>query len=76
MARGFSAVTALLLLPSFVFAQSTNSNTRSRASDLGLKIGILPAGHFDSITDVPGVEAGQTTIMARMEILRKHRSIK
>jgi D-aminopeptidase len=64
MARGFSAVTALLLLPSFVFAQSTNSNTRSRASDLGLKIGILPTGPLDAITDVAGVKVGHTTIIS------------
>jgi D-aminopeptidase len=64
MARGFSAVTALLLLPSFVFAQSTNSNTRSRAPDLGLKIGILPTGPLDAITDVAGVKVGHTTIIS------------
>jgi D-aminopeptidase len=64
MAHGFSAVAALLLLPSFVFAQSTNSNTRPRASDLGLKVGILPTGPLNAITDVAGVKVGHTTIIS------------
>ncbi len=45
------------------FAQEKTSNTRPRASDLGLKIGILPAGPVNAITDVAGVEVGQTTII-------------
>jgi D-aminopeptidase len=44
-------------------AQSTTSNARPRASDLGLKIGVLPSGPLDAITDVAGVEVGQTTII-------------
>ena len=55
MARGSVAVVALLSVASFAAAQSAGSNARPRASDLGLKIGILPAGHFNAITDVPGV---------------------
>jgi D-aminopeptidase len=68
MARGISAVAALLLLPSFVFAQSTNSNTRPRASDLGLKVGILPTGPLNAITDVAGVKVGHTTIISGDDI--------
>ncbi len=52
-----------LLLISVVFAQSAGSDTRPRASDLGLKVGILPSGPLDAITDVAGVEVGQTTII-------------
>src|SRR5216110_1323393 len=63
MAREFVAVAASLLLASSVSAQSANSNTRPRASDLGLKVGILPSGPLDTITDVAGVEVGQTTII-------------
>ena len=37
-------------------------NTRPRASDLGLKIGVLPTGPLDAITDVAGVKVGHTTI--------------
>jgi D-aminopeptidase len=61
---GFAAVAALLLLTCFVSAQSTNSNTRPRTSDLGLKVGILPTGRLDAITDVAGVEVGHTTIIS------------
>jgi D-aminopeptidase len=64
MARGLSAVAALLLLPSLVFAQGTNSNTRPRASDLGLKIGILPSGPLNAITDVAGIKVGHTTMIS------------
>jgi D-aminopeptidase len=64
MAPGFVAVVAVLLLASSVSAQSTNSNTRPRASDLGLKIGILPTGRLNAITDVVGVEVGHTTIIS------------
>jgi D-aminopeptidase len=37
---------------------------RPRARDLGLKIGILPTGPLNAITDVPGVNVGQTTIIS------------
>jgi D-aminopeptidase len=64
MDLGFSAGAALLLLPSFVFAQGTNSNTRPRATDLGLKVGILPTGPLNAITDVAGVKVGHTTMIS------------
>ena len=64
MARRFVAVAASLLLASFVSAQTTSSNTRPRASDLGLKVGILPPGPLNAITDVAGVEVGHTTIIS------------
>jgi D-aminopeptidase len=44
-------------------SQTASSVTRPRASDLGLKVGVLPAGPLDAITDVAGVEVGQTTII-------------
>lgn len=37
-------------------------NTRPRARDIGLTIGILPAGRWNAITDVPGVRVGQVTV--------------
>jgi D-aminopeptidase len=63
MARGFVAMAASLLLASSVSVQSASSNTRPRASDLGLKVGILPTGPLNAITDVAGVEVGHTTII-------------
>jgi len=44
-------------------AQNTAPNARPRAHDFGLKIGILPAGPLDAVTDVAGVEVGHTTII-------------
>src|SRR6202047_99155 len=58
----FAAAMALLVA-AFAAAQNTTPNTRPRASDLGLKVGILPTGPLDAITDVPGVEVGHTTII-------------
>ncbi len=37
--------------------------TRPRARDIGLKIGILPTGPLNSITDVAGVTVGHSTII-------------
>lgn len=57
----------ITLLPMFVlasvFAQDKIPKARPRASELGLKIGILPVGPLNAITDVAGVEVGQTTII-------------
>ncbi len=61
MATAILLVMMLVLTPGF--AQEKTSNTRPRASDLGLKIGILPVGPLNAITDVAGVEVGQTTII-------------
>lgn len=59
-----NAITLLILLAlTPAFAQEKMSNPRPRASDLGLKVGILPVGPLNAITDVAGVEVGQTTII-------------
>jgi D-aminopeptidase len=66
MTNNFFAVAAVFLVTAFAAAQSTTPttpNARPRASDLGLKVGILPPGPLDAITDVPGVEVGHTTII-------------
>lgn len=44
-------------------AQTPTQSSRPRARDLGLKVGILPAGPLNSITDVTGVMVGHTTII-------------
>lgn len=38
------------------------AQTLSRARGLGLKIGVLPIGQHNAITDVPGVKIGQVTL--------------
>jgi hypothetical protein len=57
MARGFVAVAASLWLALSVSAQSASSNIRPRASNLGLKVGILPTGPLNAITDVAGLKS-------------------
>jgi D-aminopeptidase len=64
MPREFVGLAALVLLAGIVSAESPTSNTRPRASDLGLKVGVLPTGTLDAITDVVGVEVGHTTIIS------------
>jgi len=54
---------AIASLAALASAQGATHGVRLRASDLGLKVGILPAGPLDAITDVTGVEVGQTTII-------------
>ena len=63
MATKLVVVAMVLWAVSFAAAQDSTSAPRPRASGLGLKIGILPAGPLDAITDVAGVEVGQTTII-------------
>jgi D-aminopeptidase len=41
----------------------TETSKRVRVRDIGLKIGVLPTGALNSITDVAGVTIGQTTIV-------------
>jgi len=53
----------VVLLALSAAAQNAASNARPRALDLGLKVGILPTGPLDAITDVAGVEVGHTTII-------------
>src|ERR1043165_9383838 len=51
----------LLLLPAM--AQQVNEPGRPRARDIGLRVGVLPAGKLDAITDVEGVRVGHTTLI-------------
>ena len=63
MTKKILAAMVFLLVTAAAVAQNTTSNARPRASDLGLKVGILPTGPLDAITDVAGVEVGHTTII-------------
>ena len=42
---------------------STNVQTRPRARELGITVGILPTGTLNAITDVDGVLVGHTTVV-------------
>src|SRR6516162_1697324 len=63
MTKGIQAIVVILLATAAATAQNEARNARPRASDLGLKVGILPPGPLDAITDVTGVEVGHTTII-------------
>ena len=54
-------VLALLSLPAL--AQNNPAPQRPRTSDIGLKVGILPTGPLNAITDVQGVTVGHTTVI-------------
>ncbi|MES2419605.1 MAG: P1 family peptidase [Bacteroidota bacterium] len=40
-----------------------NAQDKKRARDYGIKIGVIPTGKLNSITDVEGVKVGQTTLI-------------
>jgi D-aminopeptidase len=61
--RSFCGIAVVLLVCLIAEAQSASPARRPRASDIGLQVGVLPAGPLDAITDVAGVEVGQTTIV-------------
>ena len=55
------AILATLVFPfQITFAQKI---ARPRAREVGIKVGILPAGPLNAITDVNGVTVGHTTII-------------
>jgi D-aminopeptidase len=62
-------VKLLLLALAFAATVSTTAqqtmpkHTRPRARDIGLQVGVLPAGSLDAITDVAGVRVGHTTLV-------------
>ncbi len=56
-------IAVFMLLCRTAGAQGASSAKRPRAADIGLKVGVLPAGPTDAITDVAGVAVGQTTII-------------
>jgi len=51
-----------LILATILAVDLCAQTLRPRAADIGLKIGSLPAGPLDAITDVPGVRVGQVTL--------------
>ena len=54
----------ILIFNATAFTQmNMPENKRPRAREIGLKIGILPTGKLNSITDVSGVSVGHQTII-------------
>lgn len=59
-------LTLILLLMSVSYSQGysqPNTETRHRARYYGITSGILQTGHWNAITDVPGVKVGQVTLI-------------
>lgn len=48
---------------SHAMSDATPANSRPRASDLGIVVGILPPGELNAITDVAGVAVGHSTVL-------------
>ncbi len=48
------------MMPSFALGQN---QPKPRVRDLGIKVGVLPPGPLNAITDVAGVKVGQTTLI-------------
>ncbi|TDB63743.1 S58 family peptidase [Arundinibacter roseus] len=55
--------TSLLCTLLFISSMFTHANAQTRPRDLGLTIGVLPAGNLNAITDVAGVKVGQVTLL-------------
>jgi D-aminopeptidase len=59
-AKSLVVMSCLLAISSSMFAQT---ETRPRARDIGVEVGVLPPGPLNAITDVAGVKVGQTTLI-------------
>ncbi|MCE7042961.1 P1 family peptidase [Dyadobacter sp. CY312] len=46
----------------FIFCQILSAHAQQRPRELGIKIGVLPTGTLNAITDVEGVKVGQITL--------------
>ncbi len=47
----------------FLFTGIVQAQTKKRLRDYNIKIGVLPTGKYNSITDVAGVQVGHTTLI-------------
>jgi D-aminopeptidase len=63
MVKELFVVSCAFALSTFCAAQNPAGETRPRTAELGLKVGVLPTGPLDAITDVSGVGVGHTTII-------------
>jgi D-aminopeptidase len=52
-------LTLIFILNCFI----TQAQNKQRTRDLGIQIGIFPSGHYNAITDVPGVLVGHSTLI-------------
>lgn len=57
-----SVLLPLFLSSLFASVDEVKSQSRGRLEDFKIKIGVLPKGQFNAITDVPGVQVGHATL--------------
>ncbi len=64
-ARKFFALALIFIILTAAFSAQTTmpKENRPRARETGLKIGVLPTGNLNAITDVAGLSVGHTTII-------------
>jgi D-aminopeptidase len=58
--KPFFAIALLMASGAAMFSQT---EARPRVRDLGVRVGVLPPGALNAITDVAGVKVGQTTLI-------------
>lgn len=58
-----SKITVIFLVIIFTMSTFAQTENRPRVREIGLKIGVLPTGKLNSITDVEGVLVGHSTII-------------
>jgi len=58
-----AALSFVVILALLTFGPSGQSQNRPRTRDIGLKVGVLPTGQLNAITDVQGVLVGHTTLV-------------
>lgn len=67
--RKIFTLALMFLANAETFAQpNMTKNNRPRARETGLKIGILPTGSLNSITDVAGVRVGHSTVFRNEKV--------
>ncbi len=57
-----------LVAPTAHMQTNTQKNTRPRARDVGVKVGVLPTGALNAITDVAGVRVGHATVVRGADV--------
>ncbi len=63
MRKAFAPILIFLIITESFAQSNMPKNDRPRARDMKLRIGILPVGELNAITDVPGVRVGHSTII-------------
>jgi D-aminopeptidase len=61
--QAFRIVTVVLLLALCTMETKAQDNSRPRARDVGMVVGVFPTGVHNAITDVEGVRVGQVTVV-------------